>query len=136
MAEWISWSHDLTVHVDKIDLQHRELIRRFNDLGEAVWDGKGKEAIGMTLRFLADYTVEHFRAEEDLMEVYSYPMYLQHKKVHDDFVAEVAAFIKDFESKEVDSALIIQVLGKLGDWTRQHIRVMDKEVGEFIRSKM
>jgi hypothetical protein len=38
MADWISWTPDLTINVPAIDEQHRELIRQFNDLGEAVWD--------------------------------------------------------------------------------------------------
>jgi len=136
VADWITWTPDLAVNVEKIDLQHRELIKRFNELGEAVWDGKGKQAIGDTLRFLADYTVEHFRDEEALMLAYGYPDYAGHKKIHEDFVGEVKAFIKEFENKDVQSAMVVSIVGKLGDWTRNHIRVMDKEVGAFIRAKM
>lgn len=135
MADWIAWNDDLLVNIVQIDDQHRELFRRFNVLGDAVWDGKGKQVIGETLDFLAEYTVQHFNAEEELMREYQYPALITHKKAHDNFVQEVQAFINDFASKDVDSGLIISVVNKLGDWTRNHIRRMDKELGEFILTR-
>ncbi|MGO9121022.1 MAG: hypothetical protein ACLQPD_25850 [Desulfomonilaceae bacterium] len=45
MGDWIPWLKDYEVNVAEIDEQHRELFRMFNELMDAVWDGKGKEAI-------------------------------------------------------------------------------------------
>jgi len=131
MADWISWTSDLTIDVPEIDEQHQELIRQFNNLGEAVWDGKGREAIGDILRFLADYTVKHFRDEEILMSRLNYPDHASHKKAHDDLVAEVTEFIGKFDSGEVASHLVISVVDRLGQWTRQHIRLEDKALGQY-----
>jgi hemerythrin len=136
MADWVSWTEDMTVHVEKIDDQHRELIKRFNQLGEAVWEGKGKEAVGDMIKFLAEYTVEHFSDEEELMRIYEYPKAESHRQAHKDFVKKVGDLINDLHAREFDSPLVISVVNKLGDWTRMHIRVMDKELGSYIRSKM
>lgn len=132
---WVIWTDDLNCNVTKIDEQHRELFRQFNELGEAIWDGKGKESVGSLLSFLADYTVKHFRDEETLMVSHRYPGYATHKKAHDDFVAEVDAFIKSYQNQDYSSALVISVLNKLGDWTRNHIRQMDKEMGAFMKAR-
>lgn len=136
MADWVSWTEDLTVHVQKIDEQHKELIKRFNQLGEAVWDGKGKEAVGEMVRFLAEYTVKHFSDEEELMKIYAYPKIETHKRAHKNFVEEVSSLVNDLQSRDYDSAFVISVVNKLGDWTRIHIRVMDKELGLHIKAKM
>ncbi|AFM26208.1 bacteriohemerythrin [Desulfomonile tiedjei] len=135
MADWISWTSDLTLNVPKIDEQHRELIRQFNDLGEAVWDGKGREAIGDILRFLADYTVKHFRDREPLMDTLSYPNSDAHMKVHAALIEEVSEFIRKVEVGSVESQLVISVVDRLGQWTRQHIRLEDKALGQYVLSK-
>ncbi len=135
MADWISWTPDLAVNVTSIDEQHRELIRQFNDLGEAVWDGKGHVAIAGILRFLADYTVQHFRDEEMLMDELNYPDSAAHKKSHENLLAEVSEFIGKFESGSVQSHLVISVVDRLGQWTRQHIRLEDKALGQYFLSK-
>lgn len=132
MADWIQWTPDLTVHVEKIDQQHIELIRRVNLLGEAVWDGKGKAAIGEILRFLLQYTSDHFSAEEELMRVHGYPKYSFHKEIHDGFVKEVQTRVKEFESGEVDSALVISVVNRVGEWIRGHIRSQDVDLGRHL----
>jgi hemerythrin-like metal-binding protein len=135
MADWVQWTPDLTVHVEKIDQQHMELIRQVNLLGEAVWDGKGKAAIGEILRFLLQYTSDHFRMEEELMRIHGYPKYSLHKQIHDDFVKEVQSRVEDFESGEVDSALVISVVNRVGEWIRGHIRVLDVELGRYLKNR-
>lgn len=132
MADWVQWTPDLTVHVEKIDQQHMELFRQVNLLGEAVWDGKGKAAIGEILRFLLQYTSDHFRAEEELMRIHGYPKYSLHKQIHDDFVKECEKYAGDFESGEVESALVISVVTRLGEWIRSHIRAVDVELGRHL----
>jgi hemerythrin len=130
---WVVWTADLNCNVAKIDEQHRELFRQFNELGEAVWDGKGKDAVGSLLSFLAEYTVKHFRDEETLMVTHRYPSYTTHKKAHDNFVTEVDTFINSYQAQEYSSALVVSVLNKLGDWTRDHIRRMDRDMGAYVK---
>jgi hemerythrin len=132
MADWISWTPDLMLNVQAIDDQHRELIKRFNDLGEAVWDGKGKEEIVRIIDFVSEYTVFHFAAEETLMRNHGFPEYQGHKKAHDNLVEEVVRFRSGLEKTDAKSELVIAVVGRLGEWTREHIRKMDKELAKFL----
>lgn len=132
MAEWFAWNTDYAIGIEKIDDQHKELFRILNELGEAMWDGKGKEEIGKTLTFLANYTVEHFTSEEEFMLAHGYPDYPEHKRVHEDFVAEVTEFIEKFNNEELPVSVTTSVLNRLGDWTRQHVRQMDKEIGAYV----
>lgn len=75
-----------------VDGQHKELIKRINDLyaalaseDEATRAAKAEE----TLNFLAEYTVFHFASEEELMQNAKYPLFTEHKAKHDAFVETV-----------------------------------------------
>jgi hemerythrin len=132
MGQWIPWLPHYEVNVSEIDHQHRELFRMFNDLLDATWDGKGKDSIKEGIIFLADYVVNHFATEEKFMRQYEFPDYPDHKKAHDNFTADVTTFIKEYGIKEISSELLVSVVIKLGDWTRDHIRGMDHELGTFL----
>ncbi|MBM4329112.1 MAG: bacteriohemerythrin [Deltaproteobacteria bacterium] len=135
MSQWIPWLPDYEVGVPQIDEQHRELFRMFNELMDATWDGKGKEHAKASLAFLADYVVKHFAMEESLMQRHDYSGYAAHKKIHDDFSKEVGYFIEEYHSKEINTDLLVQMVLKVGQWTRDHIRSMDLELGRLLVSK-
>jgi hemerythrin len=106
-----------------------------NDLLDATWDGKGKDHVDKALRFMANYTVHHFATEEDYMRTYRYPGYSEHKKAHDDLTAEVLRFITTCEEGGVTTELLVSVVLRLGNWTRDHIREMDQALGAFLISQ-
>ncbi len=132
MGKWIEWRPQYRVGVEKIDEQHEELFSMFNELGDALWDGKGKEVIGQTLKFLAQYTADHFRTEENYMRTHNYPRYAEHRSVHDKLVSEVSEFIVKYDSQELPHSAVLEVVNRLGDWTRSHVRGMDQEMTKFI----
>jgi hemerythrin len=135
MTEWIRWTPDLAVHVDRIDDQHKELYRRMNGLIEAVMAGKGKEEIGKFADFLVDYTNFHFREEETVMQAKNYPGYGAQRSAHDYFRAEAAKSADKVRRGEVTSELVVKIVEDLRDWFSGHIRRMDVELGKFLQSK-
>ena len=132
MGQWIPWLPAYEVKVAEIDEQHKELFRMFNELMDAVWDGKGKDAIKEKLDFTANYAVTHFATEEKYMQRYGFPGYVAHKKLHDDFTADVVKFLGEYESKGASTEVVVQVISSLGNWTREHIRDTDQVLGEFL----
>ncbi len=132
MGQWIPWLPAYEVNVPEIDEQHRELFRMFNDLLDAMWDGKGKNIIEEKLRFLAGYAVTHFSTEEKYMVKYNFPDYPAHKKLHDDFTAGVVDFLKVYERNGATTDMLVSAVQDLGTWTREHIRDMDQEMGKYL----
>jgi hemerythrin len=132
MSQLIPWLPQYEVHVSDVDHQHRELFRMLNELLDSTWDGKGQDFIIHALEFLAQYAVNHFATEEEYMMKYSYPGYKEHKKAHDDFTAQVIDFIKDYDAKGINTTLLVTVILELGNWTKDHIRDKDQELGRFI----
>ena len=129
-----AWKAEYSLGVKSIDEQHEELFRMLNDLGDALWEGVGKDKIRSTLKFLANYTVDHFKTEERFMQESSYPGFEEHKKAHDGFVEEVTQFINQYETEDLALSVTIGVFNRLGDWTRDHVRGLDQEMGEFLTS--
>jgi hemerythrin len=135
MADWIPWNDYYTIGVPDIDEQHKELFRQFNQVCDAVWDGRGRDSIKGFLVFLATYAQEHFGNEENFMMKHGYPGYAAHKKLHDALVGDVATFLQRFETETLASDVVIKVITDLGEWTRQHIRAQDQELGRFLLGK-
>ena len=58
------WDDELSLGLEEIDNQHRELFRRMETLLEACVAGKAAEEVIGMLAFLDDYVAVHFRTEE------------------------------------------------------------------------
>jgi hemerythrin len=135
MSQWIPWLPQYNVNVPDIDHQHSELFRIMNELLDATWDGKGKEFMKDALIFFAHYTVNHFATEEDYMRTYSYPDHVVHKKAHDDLTTQVTDFINSYDENGISTDLLVSVILGIGNWTWEHIRGMDQELGQFLVAK-
>ncbi len=128
------WSEDLSVGVVEIDNQHKELIRRTNDLVNAIAQGKGSEEVVHLVRFLQVYIVSHFALEEQYMQTYRYPASDPHFAEHRKFIQTVFSLRAQLEQEGPIPALVEEVRKTVVDWLQDHITVTDKTFGAFLRS--
>ncbi|HYH04800.1 MAG TPA: bacteriohemerythrin [Bacillota bacterium] len=131
----IEWSRDLEVNNLKIDTQHQELFRRINQLFEACSEGKGSEMVAETIKFLEEYVVVHFETEETLMVEARYPGYAVHKGYHRNFIASFKQLKEQIDPKGPGLNIVILVNRMVVEWLNQHIRNVDKEFAQFLRSQ-
>ena len=129
----ITWDKRLETGHGKIDEQHRALVDAFNNLHGAMKQGKGKDAVGATLVFLKDYTVQHFEMEESLMKSNSYPGYQKHLGLHQDLVGKVADLVDKFQTGQ--AVMTLQVMDFLEGWLVEHIQGEDFRLAEYLRGK-
>lgn len=129
----IEWSKTLSTGVAWQDRQHRELFKRINTLLDAVAVGLGKEEAVRLLKFLEDYIVVHFEAEEQAMNRFNYPATLEHLARHTAFIDEVGRLRSEFAATPT-SALVIKIQRVVIDWLIKHIGGDDKALGSFILS--
>jgi hemerythrin len=118
-----------------IDDQHREMLRRFNKLVKACYDGFGKDEIRITLLFLGDYVRDHFNAEEDLQERFNFPGYAAHREMHAAFTKKFKALEHQLLTEGATLPLVIQTTRILSDWLREHISGADSELAEFLKAR-
>ncbi|MGE5495933.1 MAG: bacteriohemerythrin [Burkholderiales bacterium] len=130
----MEWTQDLSVGVEQIDSQHKELIARVNSFFDAMKNGSSDKRVFEMLDFLESYVASHFKDEEALQVRYGYPGYAAHKKLHEDFKATVKNLRKEIE-KGFTPATQSMVGMTLTNWLLLHITKEDKALGKYIRSK-
>ena len=116
-----------------IDTQHRHLFSLVNDLHEALMAGRGKQAMGDTLRALASYTAEHFRCEEALMLQMEFPGTSDHQRKHAQLVSQVRQLMADHDAGKLTLPLTLARF--LSDWLGHHIEEEDMKLIEWVRTK-
>ena len=129
------WRDSLETGNMSIDSQHKELIQAANDLLEACSEGKGRDKIQSTSKFLLDYTKKHFGDEERLQMKSNYPDYPNHKKLHEFFVSEVKQLVSDLESQGPSVAMVGKVNILISGWFFNHISKEDTKVAAHIKQQ-
>jgi len=128
------WKDSLTTGNATIDSQHKELVNAANELLEACSQGKGREEIVRTGKFLLSYTKKHFGDEEKLQLKSKYPDYENHKKLHDILVKEVNNLVSDLESQGPTVALVGKINNLISGWVFDHISREDIKVATHIKN--
>ncbi|MDR1128795.1 MAG: bacteriohemerythrin [Treponema sp.] len=127
----VKWDDAYSVGVKLIDDQHKELIRMTNELSLGCQKG-GSEAEIYFMKVIqgaVKYVKTHFTTEEIIMDRLKYPEYLEHKKQHEEFVAEV---LKDVKAFEAGGKLVpLEFAQFLQKWVLNHIAKSDKRWGNF-----
>jgi hemerythrin len=126
----LEWNPGLSVGVEEIDAQHRELFRRAADLLGGIRRGDPGE-IGALVDYLHRYAVTHFGAEEAAMREGRYPGYARHKAEHDRFIEDLLQIAAEHD--EGGGAFVaVRIDHWLGGWLREHVSGTDKELGRFL----
>jgi hemerythrin-like metal-binding protein len=133
VVDFMPWSDKFELGIASIDEQHSELVKMVNELHRAMKLKRGAKETGSVLERLADYTVYHFSHEEKLFETHQYPDRMQHKVIHDELVAKVVDFKKQFDQGRAGLSMDLMVF--LTDWLKNHIMKTDKAYVSFLREK-
>lgn len=129
----MTWSDKYSVSNASMDAQHTMLFGMVNDLYDAMMQKKAQAVTGPLLRKLADYTKNHFAAEETLMAANKYPGLDEHKALHRDLEKKVQEFITRFDSGA--NALSLSLMNFLRDWLSDHILKVDQKYGVYLKEK-
>ena len=132
----LQWTRDLSVGVEEIDNQHRELFDRINALGSAMMQGGAKEEAARLIEFLAEYVVIHFGAEEKYMTDFGYAGYALHKTKHEWFKKEFSDIRAMLDAGGITPEVIMRGNNLLIIWFSNHIRSIDMMLGSFLKTKL
>ena len=121
--ERMRWSDELSIGNTNVDKEHKKLLDIYNDLVDLIELDRDREEFAIILSKLTDYTLTHFRKEEDYMQKFSYPDLLVHQGYHSDFMFKVAMFNVDLSGNNPpDPKNIIKFVDK---WLINHIMNSD-----------
>ena len=124
----------LLTGVDDIDAQHRELFARIGQLLEASRHRRSREEVVRLLEFLGAYVVDHFGAEERIMEEAAYPKADGHRAEHRQFVKELEVLRHELKSEGPTNLFVIRVGNRVTEWLREHIYRTDRLLGEWLKA--
>lgn len=130
----IEWTESLSVQIDELNDQHKELIRLYNNLHESLVhdppETTAKTKIA-TLDALMDYALLHFATEEKYLATIGYPGLENHQRLHREFNDKVWSLQRD---NAADKPILGTSLMKfLRNWIIDHISKIDKEYATFRR---
>lgn len=117
-----------------IDNEHRELIRAVNDLLAACSDGKGRDHMTKTVKFLNDYVDRHFAHEEQLQQKYNYPGIAPHKAFHEKYKQTLKDITSGMSADKPSVGELSQLNAHVG-LLITHIRTEDKKLGAFLNKQ-
>jgi hemerythrin len=129
------WSDSLKIGVALLDDEHKALVQRLNDVSAAVAARKGETEIPRTLSFLSDYARQHFANEERAMRESAYPGLADQQRAHAEFITALKKLEQDYEEEGPTRELANSVDQFLSNWLGDHIRGLDRRLGDFLKTK-
>lgn len=127
------WRDEIETGIEDIDSQHRDLLRKVDDLLRASKELRAQEEIARLLWFLKRYVRRHFRDEENLQLTSGFPGYKLHKAQHDWFYREVQRFEARYAREGASTVLVVQSIRMMSEWLRNHFLKMDRALAEHLR---
>lgn len=124
------WTENLSVEIELIDNQHKQLIKMINEIASMVLKHQETDVLAI-LNGLQEYTETHFSEEEDLFRKSEYPDVDKHVKEHGYFIAKLDEFEKDYNKEDV--SLSLNLLQFLKDWLFYHIEIVDASYASYVR---
>jgi hemerythrin len=130
---YVEWQDCFSVHVKKMDDQHKMLVEMINALHKALLENRAWDAQRLTVDKMIDYAVSHFAAEERCMREYEFPGYREHKAEHEKFTRK--ALELQMRMNKAGFVLALEILDFLKEWLQHHILELDKEYSEhFVKN--
>lgn len=127
------WNFDLETGVELIDRQHWEIFERINAFYIQYRSGESKKAATQCLRFLRNYILYHFQAEEAFQVESHYPDYRIHQAAHKWLGGQVKFYSVRLEADQYGKELMDEFYEFLLEWVTQHIQEEDKKFAAYYR---
>ncbi|MCB2201829.1 bacteriohemerythrin [bacterium] len=116
---FIEWQDEYNTYLPRIDQQHQALVTMINELQQALQEGRDHEEIGRVINGLVDYTIGHFREEEEIMARLAPSFLDNHCKFHQAFTEWISdQLVKWGLGEPVDTSHLLEYLRW---WLLDHI---------------
>ena len=129
----LKWSKSISVGIEEIDQQHRDLFSIINDLIHIYKQPGHRNEILRILHAMMKYTERHFSTEDEFMTLYEFPKYLDHRKEHTDYLSKINVFLDGYEKGQDD--LPKDMLMFLTTWWRDHTSGSDMDFAIWVKSR-
>jgi hemerythrin len=127
--EYINWQDYFNTGEPQIDEQHQQIFKYINQLHAALKLEKDEKEINEVLLGLMEYSIYHFKLEEQMMEQVNYPQYESHKEEHQIFIDRLTKL--EIDLKNHNKSITLRLLKFLKVWFSGHILNIDHKFVQF-----
>lgn len=131
--ESFKWGEQFITGLPEVDTQHHNLVTMVNEFGSVIAENSStREYLLGMFQKLADYAIEHFDTEEQLMGDAGVDIrhVTAHVSQHTDFVTEVSSIAESIEDTKHDESQVL--LDYLIHWLAFHILGTDQNMARQI----
>ncbi|MHB8763857.1 MAG: bacteriohemerythrin [Deferrisomatales bacterium] len=128
------WGPLFETGIPIVDEQHRELVRRLNDLGREMKRGRGGDVVAELLAYLERYAAVHFESEECLMGAADYPGLAEHRRRHAEFRRQLAAHLAAL-GDDPGGGAALRIHGWIMTWLGEHVLHADLKFADHVRER-
>ena len=125
----IEFIDDYKIGVRAIDNQHQEFINLYNKL-ERMMESKTTLYLSSFISELFDAIYAQFRNEETIMEILHYTLLKDHKLEHKMFMATLDGLTIRMQENDAELSELLELLKY---WIDSHIKISDRDFGDFYR---
>lgn len=124
----VKWEDKYSLGLESIDEQHKELFRIANRIYELLKNEMILDKYDHIMEIideLKNYTVDHFKDEEEYMKSIGYKKFLSHKVAHTDFLDKM----ENIDVNKIDNGhneYLLSILDFVCVWLIEHILKEDK----------
>lgn len=130
----IQWDEKLITNIDLIDSQHRELFKVINSFYIKCQFNYTVQAVIECVRYLEQYALFHFQAEEAFQREYKYPLTDEHQAKHDILKIKILHLASKIDENELSNEMIAEFFQFINNNLYAHILNDDIAYAEFIRN--
>ncbi len=119
--------------IESIDNEHKKLFEIANKVYELFHNEfipDKYDYINEVFEELREYTIFHFKSEEEYMESIGYKKIFTQKIQHGEFVQKLTDMCEKLEADHHQDSLIEESLDFLANWLVDHIMHQDKMIGK------
>lgn len=131
LMDWDAKKFD--VLVPKMNEQHEKLVAIMNRLYERADAKAPKAELNTIIVELKDWTVKHFREEEQMLQSINFPQFARHKSIHDKLLEDFTRHYNDFSKGPGQLSPAFFEFLRL--WLTSHIMHIDRKYGEYTQQR-
>ncbi|MCX7166838.1 MAG: bacteriohemerythrin [Rhodocyclales bacterium] len=124
----MEWRSIYSVGIEEIDNHHKQLLRHFSSIEDAIATSQGWSAIHYGIVEARQFADFHFRFEEALMRLYGYAECDEHAEAH----RKILQKIEDIEQSTLQADAAEGLLKFFRDWLLNHIQHADRGYAQHI----
>lgn len=125
------WDDRYRIGEPHIDSQHRKLFQiceRIMKIFEYNDETRNQRAVAEAVKYLKNYTMEHFANEEAYQRAIGYKGFVEHHQKHEEFTRTIVEEERILEESGYASEDVEQFVKIVNDWLVDHIMRCDQAI--------